>query len=167
MKKTYRWVFGLVILLVGIVTLTACTPKQADLSGTYYYIQNPFVPGPDDYPVHRVDIRKTDQTNKKYAVTEFGIGDTNQNRNNGKMTVDGDIINIKLAKKSWLIDEGQADYRRGGVTLNDVEGLKFTFKDGVINLTEPKVKLYSANSEAGKKMALVHNGVKTWSQAFK
>jgi hypothetical protein len=167
MKKVYRWVLTLAVLLVGIVSLSACTPKQTDLSGVYYYIQNPYVPNPDLFSIHRVEIRKTDQSNKKYAVIEMGVGRTNQNTNSGKMTVDGDVINIHLEEKSWLLDEGQEHYARGGMTIDDVEGLKFTNKNGVIEFTGQKLKLYNAKSATGKKMALVRDGSQTWSQAFK
>ena len=86
--------------------------------------------------------------------------------NEGKINVDGDIINIKMGKHSWIVDEGQPNYAAGGLDLSNVKALHFTFNNNVIALGKPAIKLYAANTDMGKKLMQIQLGKKLWSQEF-
>lgn len=163
---------GLVVaaLVAGVFSLTACKaaaakPKQADLSGTYYYVQN--MPNPMDdneNMIHGLALRRADSSNKKYVAEEIGMGGTT--RDEGKLTVDGDIINIKLPKKSWLLDKGKKGFLRGGMDLSNTKALKFTFKHGILAIGSDQTKFYGLKTPTGQKYLAVMMGRKTWHQAF-
>ena len=72
MKKLYRWVIEFITVITGFIILSGCTPQQADLSGTYYYVQNfsnqtSYSDGNKNM-VHKLVINKTPRFTIKLAT---------------------------------------------------------------------------------------------------
>lgn len=135
--------------------------KQADLSGIYYYVQ---IYGVDeshnDNVIHSLALNRTDQSNKNYSAVEtgrHGLGD-----NQGTVTVDGDIINIKLDRDSE--DLNLEEETGMGYNIKDVKGTKFTFKKGVITIDN--VEFYKDSTKMGEKYQKIFSGGKNWQQVF-
>jgi len=62
--------------LFGLSLPVGCGAKQADLSGTYFYIQNDrshVDSSGNDNILHQVIVKRTDKSNKKYDLTEIGM----------------------------------------------------------------------------------------------
>ncbi|EGO8853239.1 hypothetical protein [Enterococcus faecalis] len=79
--------------LFGLTLLVGCGAKQADLSGTYFYIQNDKSHVDslgNDNILHQVIVKRTDKSNKKYDITEIGMYGNGQNT--GTLDVDDDIM---------------------------------------------------------------------------
>lgn len=156
-------------LLMGLVLLGGCkqqeekkVEKQADLSGTYFYVQ---IYGIDeshnDNVIHSLVLTRTDQSNKSYSAVENGRHGLGANQ--GTVTVDGDIINIKMDRDSS--DLNLEEETGMGYNIQDVKGGTFTFKKGVITISDD-LKLYKDSTEKGEKYQTIFGGGKNWQQVF-
>lgn len=156
-------------LLMGLVLLGGCkqqeekkVEKQADLSGTYFYVQ---VYGVDvshnNNVIHSLVLTRTDQSNKNYSAVENGRHGLGANQ--GTVTVDGDIINIKMDRDSE--DLNLEEETGMGYNIKDVKGTKFTFKKGV--MTIDNVEFYKDSTKIGEKYQTIFAGGKNWQQVFR
>ncbi len=155
-------------VLFGLILLAGCGNTQADLSGTYFYVQNDR--SHDDMSgngniLHQVIVKRVDKSNKKYDITEIGM--YGNGHNTGTLDVDGDIMNSKLAEESFTLDTGLDNYPAGGWDISNLKGTTFTFKNGILTVSKnDKVKFYKADTSEGKKYQEIFLGQKTWHQIF-
>lgn len=164
-RRTLRILVGLVF--IGGFLLAGCQkikPKvtQPDLTGTYYYdVSNQFSVGQNDGQndlIHVFYIRRTDMTNKKYDVEEKGSHSFSE----GKMTVDGNIMNMHLSKSSKNLDGNFAGARNADI--KKVRALNFTFKNGLLIINR-QIFMYNDKSNNGRKLGKVFSGY-DWDDVF-
>ncbi|HFI0633591.1 TPA: hypothetical protein ACGO2G_000042 [Streptococcus suis] len=155
-------------LLFPLFCLVACK-SQSDLSGTYYYVQNL------DYKlVHQVTLRKDVSKSKEYQ--EYIIVETGNNgsANKGSLIHDSETMTIELPENSnQLSSYGQERGENvGGINfdLGKVEGLPFSVEEDGFSLgrkdEEYKIHFYKSDSDIGKKLQKVWNGMDTWENLF-
>ena len=97
-------------------------------------------------------------TNKKYDVEEKGSHSFSE----GKMTVDGNIMNMHLSKSSKNLDGNFAGARNADI--KKVRALNFTFKNGLLIINR-QIFMYNDKSDNGIKLGKVFSGY-DWDDVF-
>lgn len=142
------------MLVLSTFLLASCGSKQADLSGTYYYAQSyGSGRGADNVTaVHRLDIRKTDQSNKNYKVKEIGVSGVALDDELGTLEVDGDLLNMSLPHPSDELDAELQPYTIEVLDISQIIGQKYTLKKGVLTIGEgtSPLELYKDSTDKGQ-----------------
>lgn len=165
------------VAALAATTLTACsgakssgtskaTSKhtQPDISGTYFYVQSqPNSADQNANVVHKLVVGSTSPKHQDYEVHEYAMGGTLHDE--GELKVNGHAIAIKMAKKSWALEESN-NGARDGYDISAVKSAQFTFNKHVITISQPALRFYGPQTVKGKRLSAVYSGRQTWNEAF-